>query len=132
MSLSDPIADMLTTIRNGQGVRLASVSCPHSKLREGVLEVLKNEGYIKKYSKVNVRTGIDRINIKLAYFEGSPVIKEIKRVSKPGLRNYSSIKNLPKVSNGIGISIVSTSKGVMADHDARAANVGGEILCNIF
>jgi len=132
MSLSDPIADMLTTIRNGQSVRLASVSCPHSKLREGVLNVLKNEGYIKDYNKVNVRTGVNRININLAYFEGNPVIKEIKRVSKPGLRNYSSIKDLPKVSNGIGISIISTSKGVMADHDARAANIGGEILCNIF
>ena len=132
MSLSDPIADMLTRIRNGQQVKLAAVNCPSSKVKKGILEVLKNEGFIGSYSEVEISKGISELNIKLRYFEGKPVIKQIKRISKPGLRVYSSIADLGKVYNGLGVSILSTSKGVMADHEARAANIGGEVICNVF
>jgi small subunit ribosomal protein S8 len=132
MALSDPIADMLTRIRNGQQVNLATVSCPASKVKKGILEVLKSEGFIKDFNEVEIRAGISDINIALRYFEGKPVIKQIKRVSKPGLRKYSSIEDLGKVYNGLGVSIVSTSRGVMADHEARSANIGGEIICNVF
>ena len=123
---------MLATIRNGQLVRLAQVSTPSSKLKEGILEVLKEEGYITDFSEVELRPGIKRITIDLKYFEGRPVIRKIKRVSTPGLRRYSDIGNLPKVHNGLGLSILSTSKGIFADYKAREANVGGEILCNVF
>lgn len=132
MSLTDPIADMLTNIRNGQRVRLASVQCSSSKVRKGLLDVLKKEGYIADFSEKDVRKGIKELDIKLRYHEGQPVIKEIKRVSKPGLRVYSSAQKLPKVHNGLGISILSTSKGIMADHEARNQNISGEILCSVF
>jgi len=132
MALNDPISDMITTIRNGQMVRLAAVKCPYSKMRKGVLDVLKGEGFIKDYKESDVREGIKALEISLKYHENAPVIKEIKKISTPGRRTYSSIEDLPKVNNGLGISILSTSKGIMADHDARAANIGGEILCNVF
>jgi len=132
MALSDPIADMLTAIRNGQQVRLASINCPSSKIKKAILEVLIKEGYIRSYSEEEIRTGVKVLTIDLKYYEGQPVIKKIKRVSKLGLRVYSSISDLPKVQNGLGISILSTSKGVMADYEARQANIGGEIICNVF
>lgn len=132
MSLSDPLADMLTRIRNGQRVKLAATSCPSSNVKKGVLGVLKAEGFIKDFKEVDVRKGLKSLEIELRYFEGQPVIKQIKRISKPGLRVYSSVSKLSKVYNGLGISIVSTSKGVMSDHEARTAKLGGEIICNVF
>lgn len=123
---------MLTTIRNGQQVRLVSVKCPTSKIRKGILDVLKSEGFIKGYQENELRRGIKELVIELKYYGGEPVIKQIKRISKPGLRNYSSVTKLPRVNNGLGIYILSTSKGIMADHEARAANIGGEVLCNVF
>ena len=132
MSLSDPLGDLLTRIRNGQRAKLSSVSSPASKFRCSVLEVLKTEGFIRDYSTHNVRTGIDEIKVELKYQDGQPVIREVARVSKPGRRVYSKIKELPRVRNGLGISILSTPVGVMADHDAREQNVGGEVLCQIF
>ncbi len=132
MSFSDTIGDMLTRIRNGQKAGLASVKCPASILREGVLEVLKNEGFIKGYETSEIRKGVKEIRIDLKYFEGQGVIKEIKRVSTPGRRNYSKIVDIPKVKNGLGIAILSTSVGVLADYEARKRNVGGEILCYVF
>lgn len=130
--VTDPIADMLATIRNGQSVRLAQVSTPSSKLKAGILTVLKDEGYITDFSEAELRPGIKRITIDLKYHEGLPVIREISRVSTPGLRRYSSISDIKKVHNGLGLSILSTSKGIFADYKAKEANVGGEILCNIF
>lgn len=132
MALNDPIANMLSTIRNGQLVRLAQVKCPSSKMRKGVLDVLKGEGYIKGYAEEAVRGNIKEIRIDLKYYEGEAVIKNIEKISVPGRRIYSSIDKLPKVNNGLGIAIVSTSKGIMADHEARAANIGGEVLCKVF
>jgi len=132
MSFSDPIGDMLTRIRNGQQAKKSAVTCPASSVRENVLEVLVREGYIRGYSRHNVRQGIDELTIELKYHEGAPVIREISRVSKPGRRVYSKIKELSKVSNGLGISILSTPRGVMSDAEARAANVGGEVLCQVF
>ncbi len=132
MSMSDPVADLLTRIRNGQSARMDSVHAPASRLRENLLDVLKREGYIRNYSRHNVRPGIDEIKIELKYFDGEPVIKEISRVSRPGRRVYSKIKDLPRVYNGLGISILSTPRGVMSDAEARAANVGGEVLCQVF
>jgi small subunit ribosomal protein S8 len=132
MSLTDPLGDLLTRIRNGQQARKASVVAPASKLRENVLEVLKREGYIRGYARANRRPGIDEITIELKYNEGEPVIREIARISTPGRRVYSKIKDLPKVYNGLGISILSTPRGVMSDAEARAANVGGEVLCQVF
>ena len=132
MSFSDTIGDMLTRIRNGQKAGLASVKCPASILREGVLEVLKNEGFIKGYETSEIRKGVKEIRIDLKYFEGQGVIKEIKRVSTPGRRNYSKTVDIPKVKNGLGIAILSTSVGVLADYEARKRNVGGEILCYVF
>jgi small subunit ribosomal protein S8 len=132
MAMNDLLSDMLTRIRNGQGAMLAVVRCPATKLLESVLEVLKGEGYIKGYTRENVGKGRDELLIELKYSEGEAVIKELKRVSKPGRRVYMQIGNLPRVHNGLGISIVSTSKGVMSDFDARTANVGGEVLCNVF
>jgi small subunit ribosomal protein S8 len=131
MSMNDPLGDLLTRIRNAQMRNKSKVSSPGSKLRESVLEVLKSEGYIRGYT-VTEREGRAELDIELKYFEGEPVIREIERVSKPGRRVYASVKNLPRVNNGLGISIVSTPKGVMADHAARDANVGGEILCTVF
>jgi len=132
MSLSDPLGDMLTRIRNGQRAHMTSVESPASKLRASVLEVLKREGYIRGYSEQELRPGIAQLRIELKYHEGEPVIKTISRVSKPGRRVYSKIKDLPRVYNGLGISILSTPRGVMSDNEARAANVGGEVLCRVF
>jgi small subunit ribosomal protein S8 len=131
MSINDPIGDLLTRIRNAQMRNKSKVSTPNSRLRESVIEVLKNEGYIRGYAVVE-REGRSEIEIELKYFDGEPVIREIERVSKPGRRVYTSVKNMPRINNGLGVTIVSTPKGVMADHDARDANVGGEILCTVF
>ena len=132
MSMSDPLGDMLTRIRNAQRAKKTEVISPASRLRENVLEILKKEGYINGYEKVNVRAGVDELHIQLKYHEGTGVITEIYRVSTPGRRVYSSVKDLPRVYNGLGISIISTPSGVMSDYDARKANVGGEILCQVF
>lgn len=132
MALSDPLGDMLTRIRNGQRAKMSTVSSPASKLRTNVLEVLKREGYIRGYSTDEVKPGITNLKIELKYNEGEPVIKQIDRVSTPGRRVYSKIADLPRVFNGLGISILSTPRGVMSDHEARAANVGGEVLCKVF
>jgi small subunit ribosomal protein S8 len=131
MSLNDPLGDLLSRIRNAQMRNKSKVSSPNSRLRESVLDVLKNEGYIRGYAVVE-RNGRSEIEIELKYFDGEPVIREIERVSKPGRRVYTSVKNMPRINNGLGVTIVSTPKGVMADHDARDANVGGEILCTVF
>ena len=132
MSLNDPIGDLITRIRNAQMRNKPKVSSPGSKLRESVLEVLKSEGYIRGYSSVEHKNGRTELEIELKYFDGAPVIREIARVSKPGRRVYVSVKSLPRINNGLGMAIVSTPKGVMADHAARDANVGGEILCTVF
>ncbi|MGH6942911.1 MAG: 30S ribosomal protein S8 [Geminicoccaceae bacterium] len=129
MSLSDPLGDMLTRIRNGQAAHKASVSSPVSKLRVNVLEVLRREGYIRGYQQEQT---IDGLSIELKYQNGEPVIREIKRVSKPGRRVYSGVKDLPRVYNGLGIAILSTPRGVLSDAEAREAHVGGEILCMVF
>jgi small subunit ribosomal protein S8 len=131
MSMNDPLGDLLTRIRNAQMRNKGKVSSPNSRLRESVLEVLKSEGYIRGYA-VTERDGRSEIEIELKYFEGEPVIREIERISKPGRRVYTSGKNLPRINNGLGVAIVSTPKGVMADHAARDANVGGEVLCTVF
>jgi small subunit ribosomal protein S8 len=132
MALSDPLGDMLTRIRNGQRARMAAVESPASKLRANVLDVLKREGFIRGYSREEIRPGIAQLRIELKYHEGEPAIRELQRVSKPGRRVYSKIKELPRVYNGLGISILSTPRGVMSDLEARAANVGGEVLCRVF
>ena len=131
MSMNDPLGDLLSRIRNAQMRNKSKVSSPNSRLRESVLDVLKNEGYIRGYAVVE-REGRSEIEIELKYFDGEPVIREIERVSKPGRRVYTSVRNMPRINNGLGVTIVSTPKGVMADHDARDANVGGEILCKVF
>jgi small subunit ribosomal protein S8 len=131
MPINDPLGDLLSRIRNAQMRNKSKVSSPSSKLRESVLEVLKSEGYIRGYAVVE-RDGRSEIEIELKYFDGEPVIREIERISKPGRRVYTSVRNLPRINNGLGVAIVSTPKGVMADHDARDANVGGEILCTVF
>ena len=132
MSMSDTLGDMLTRIRNGLQTNKSIVEAPSSKFRANVLEVLKREGYIRGFSPFEYKPGIKHLKIELKYQEGVPVISEIKRVSKPGCRVYSSINELPKVYNGLGISILSTPRGVMSDNEARAANVGGEVLCQVF
>ncbi len=132
MSFNDPIGDMITRIRNAHKANHFVVACPDSSLRRMVLEVLKSEGFIREYTVKEVRTNIKEIVIELKYQDGQPAIHELKRVSKPGRRVYSGIKALPKFYNGLGISILSTPRGVMADHEARKANVGGEVLCNVF
>ncbi len=132
MSMSDPLGDMLTRIRNGQTARKSVVSAPASRLRANVLEVLKREGYIRNYSSSEVRPGISELQIELKYHEGAPVISEIHRVSTPGRRVYSGIKELKRVYNGLGIAILSTPRGVLSDNEARVANVGGEVLCQVF
>jgi len=131
MSMNDPLGDLLSRIRNAQMRNKSKVSSPNSRLRESVLGVLKNEGYIRGYT-VMERDGRSEIEIELKYFDGEPVIREIERVSKPGRRVYTSVRNMPRINNGLGVTIVSTPKGVMSDHDARDANVGGEILCTVF
>jgi small subunit ribosomal protein S8 len=130
--MTDPVADLLTRIRNGQQAKKDSIVAPASKLRENLLDVLRREGYIRNFKRYNVKTGIDEIKIELKYFDGEPVIREINRVSRPGCRVYSKIKDLPKVYNGLGIAILSTPRGVMSDAEAREANVGGEVLCHVF
>lgn len=132
MSMNDPLGDMLTRIRNALGRKKSKVSTPASKLRARVLDVLKAEGYIRDYSQTDFENGKSEIEIELKYFEGVPVIREIARVSKPGRRVYVAARSIPQVANGLGIAILSTPKGVMADHEAREQNVGGEDLCQIF
>lgn len=131
MNISDPLGDMLTRIRNAQTRGMNRVSTPASKLRRRVLEVLESEGYIRSFTEIE-RDGHHNIEIELKYFRGKPVIQEIKRISKPGRRVYSSVKDIPLVRNGLGISILSTPQGVLSDNVARARNVGGEILCRVF
>ena len=132
MSMNDPLGDMLTRIRNAQMRRKGKVSTPGSRLRAHVLDVLKDEGFIRGYSSTDHGNGRTEFEIELKYYEGQPVIREIERVSKPGRRVYSAVAAMPRVANGLGITIVSTPKGVMADHVAREQNVGGEVLCRVF
>jgi small subunit ribosomal protein S8 len=132
MSMNDPLGDMLTRIRNATGRRKTKVSTPASKLRARVLDVLKAEGYIRNYAQVDFDNGKSEIEIELKYADNGPVIRDITRVSKPGRRVYVSAKSIPSVANGLGIAILSTPKGVMADHQAREQNVGGELLCRVF
>ncbi len=131
MNLSDPIGDMFTRIRNGQLRSLSFVNIPASKFRLKILEVLKAEGYIKNIL-VEEEKNKRNLKVDLKYYEGTPVIKEIKRVSKPGRRVYSRASSIPRIQNGLGLSILSTSKGVMSDIEARKNNLGGEIICRIF
>ncbi len=130
--MNDPIGDMLTRIRNAQLRGKSSVQTPASKLRAWVLDVLADEGYIRGYEKTTDANGHAAIDIALKYYEGTPVIREIKRVSTPGRRVYMSVKDIPQVRQGLGVSIVSTPQGVMSDAAARTANVGGEVLCTVF
>ena len=132
MSASDPISDLLTRIRNAQERGKAKVSSPASRLRERVLEVLQHEGFIRGFTTVQQGSGKSEIEIELKYFDGAPVIRELQRVSKPGRRVYASVETLPTVFNGMGISILSTPKGVMFDEDAGTENVGGEVLRPVF
>jgi small subunit ribosomal protein S8 len=132
MSMIDPLGDMLTRIRNAQMRRKGRVSTPGSRLRARVLDVLKTEGYIRDYSTTEYGNGRTDLEIELKYFDGQPVIRTIERVSKPGRRVYAAVDKLPKVANGLGVTIISTPKGVMADYQAREANVGGEVLCKVF
>ncbi|MBV8508776.1 MAG: 30S ribosomal protein S8 [Xanthobacteraceae bacterium] len=132
MAVNDPIGDLITRIRNAQARNKSKVSTPGSSLRVRVLDVLKSEGYIRGYASVQHSDGRSELEIELKYFDGAPVIREIERVSKPGRRVYASVKNLPRINNGLGVAVVSTPKGVMADHEARDANVGGEILFTVF
>lgn len=132
MAMTDPLGDMLTRIRNAQAAGRATVVSPASRLRGDVLEVLKREGYIRGYSWAEIGTGSREFTIELKYHEGEPVIRNIERVSTPGRRVYARIKALPKVYGGLGISILSTPRGVMSDSEARASNVGGEVLCQVF
>lgn len=132
MTMTDPLGDMLTRIRNGQRAGKSAITTPASKLRLRVLNVLEREGYIRSYAEYESRPGINEIRIELKYHEGEPVIREISRVSKPGRRVYSKIKDLPKEYNGLGVSILSTPRGVLSDAEAREANVGGEVLCKVF
>jgi small subunit ribosomal protein S8 len=132
MTMNDPIGDMISRIRNAAMRNKASVSTPGSHFRASVLEVLKTEGFIRGFSQTEHKDGRTEFEIELKYFDGAPVIREIARVSKPGRRVYVSVRNLPRINNGLGVAILSTPKGVMADHDARDANVGGEILFTVF
>jgi len=130
--MNDPIGDMLTRIRNAQMRGKSTVSTPASKLRAWVLDVLADEGYIRGYEKTSATDGHGAIEISLKYFDGVPVIKELKRISKPGRRVYLGVKDIPQVRQGLGVSIVSTPQGVMSDANARAKNVGGEVICTVF
>ena len=132
MSMSDPLGDMLARIKNAQRARHTVCLAPASKLRANVLDALKREGFIRGFSAEELRPGVARLRIELKYHEGEPVIREITRVSRPGRRVYSNIKELPRVYAGLGVSILSTPRGVMSDAEARAANVGGEVLCRVF
>ena len=132
MTYTDPIRDMFSRIRNGQMRLLTSVVIPSSKFRRNILEILKNEGYIKDFYIEKSENNKISLKINLKYFEGDPVIKEIKRISKPGRRVYSRATSIPKVMNGLGLAIISTPKGVMSDTDARKQNIGGEVICRVF
>ena len=132
MALNDLLSDMLARIKNAHKANKSYTSCYSSKLNTNVLSVLKDEGYIRDFKKIEIREGINNIKIDLKYHNGTPVIKKIKRISKPGIRVYSKIKELSKPYGGLGISIISTPKGVMSDQKARVNNVGGEILCEVF
>ena len=132
MSMSDTLGDMLTRIRNGQTTNKKVVDAPASSFRKNVLEVLKREGFIRNYEEKVTKPGINFFEIELKYYNGKPVITEIKRVSKPGRRIFSSAESLPKINNGLGIAIVSTPKGVMTDIEARKQKIGGEIICKVF
>ena len=134
MSFTDPIADMITRIRNAQLRALNSVSIPNSKFRARILDVLKGEGFISDYELLSDKKNKNKgsLIVGLKYSNGFPVIKEIRRISKPGRRIYTKADSIPKVQNGLGISIVSTSKGIMSDNDARSKNIGGEIICRVF
>ena len=132
MTIIDPLGDMLTRIRNAQMRKKSKVSTPGSKLRARVLDVLKSEGYIRGYASTEHADGRSEFDIELKYYEGQPVIRSIERVSKPGRRVYASVDTMPRVADGLGVTIISTPKGVMADHAAREMNVGGEVLCKIF
>jgi len=132
MTMTDPLGDMLTRIRNAQMRAKSKVATPASRMRERVLEVLRSEGYIRGYALIEHEGGKSEFEIELKYFDGLPVIRDIERISRPGRRVYASVRTLPRVANGLGVSILSTPKGVMADHEAREKNVGGEVLCRIF
>jgi small subunit ribosomal protein S8 len=132
MSMNDPLGDMLTRIRNAQQRRRGTVMTPGSKLRARVLDVLKAEGYIRDYSTTEFGNGRTEFSIELKYYDGQPVIRRIQRVSKPGRRVYVSVDSMPQVADGLGVVILSTPQGVMADHEAREKNVGGEVLCQVF
>ena len=130
--MTDPLADMLTRIRNGQRARKSAVTAPASKLRAAVLDVLEREGYIRGYARAEPEAGKPELSVELKYHEDRPVIAELQRVSKPGRRVYSGIADLPRVHGGLGISILSTPRGVLSDNEARRENVGGEVLCRVF
>ncbi len=132
MSFSDPLGDMLTRIRNGQRAKKSAVKSPASKLRVNVLEALKREGFIRGYDVSDTEPGKSEINIELKYYQGNPVIEHVSRVSKPGRRVYTGVKDMPTIRNGLGISILSTPRGVLSDNEARDANVGGEVLCKVY
>jgi small subunit ribosomal protein S8 len=132
MAFTDPVGDLLTRIRNGQASRLDTVTVPASRLRGNVLDVLQREGYIRGWYEEELRAGVREYRIELKYDNGKPAIREMERVSKPGRRVYSGISDLPKQYSGLGISILSTPRGVMSDNEARVANVGGEVLCKVF
>ena len=132
MSFTDPIADMITRIRNGQLRKLNTVSIPNSRLREKILDVLKEEGYISNYKILSEQQNNKSLIVDLKYNNGIPVIKNIARVSKPGRRVYAKANSIPKIQNGLGIAIVSTSMGIMSDNDARSKKIGGEVICRVF
>ncbi|MBR45762.1 MAG: 30S ribosomal protein S8 [Rhodospirillaceae bacterium] len=132
MSMTDPIADMITRIRNGQRAQKSSVSTPASRMRGAILDVLKSEGYIRGYVKTESHDGKPSFEVELKYSEGQPVIVEIQRISRPGRRVYSGVNDLPRIYNGLGISIISTPQGVMSDIEARKQHIGGEVLCRVF
>ena len=132
MSFTDPIADMITRIRNGQLRKLNTVSIPNSRLRAKILDVLKDEGYISNYKILSEKQNNKSLIVDLKYHKGIPVIKNIARVSKPGRRVYAKANSIPKIQNGLGIAIVSTSMGIMSDNDARSKKIGGEVICRVF
>jgi len=132
MTFVDPISDMITRIRNAQMRLLNNVKIPNSKFRTKILEVLKQEGYISDYKYLSSSNNKGNLSVDLKYYNGLPVIKEIKIVSKPGRRVYAKANSIPKIQNGLGLSIISTSKGIMTDNDARSQNIGGEIICRVF
>lgn len=132
MSMNDPISDMLTRIRNGLKAKKETIACPSSKILKNILALLVREGYIKSFSERHVRTGINELLIELKYYDGAPAMKNIKRISTPGRRSYAAFDNLPTIYNGLGVALISTSKGLMTDLEARSNKLGGEILCTIY